>query len=462
MLAREDQTIIAQCTPHGNGALALLRLSGKDAIDVAQAMARLPKEACLEHKESHTIHYGHVIDRDGAVVDQVMFLLMRAPKTFTGHDTVEITCHNNLFLIDHIIHEACAQGARPAEAGEFTRRAVSHGKIDLVQAEAIHDIVAAQSQASLKKSLSNLKGTFSRWLSGVEDILTKALAWSEASFDFLEDDGGFGASILGFIQDVRRHIAYAQKAFDSQKHIREGVRIAIVGSVNAGKSSLFNALTQHERAIVTDIAGTTRDSIEAGMYRDGLYWTLVDTAGLRQTADKIEQEGIKRSHEEAHKADVVILVVDGSRQLGTHERDIYQHLIEQHQRSCILVYNKADLVSSPQDTHHLCSSTVAYHVISTQTCHGVAELEQTIHQRIHQRVQHADTPFLINKRQAHVLQTLDGKMADIEAMLQHTDVQYELVSYHLKDALEHMSELTGKSVSEAGMDRVFQEFCVGK
>ena len=463
MQAREDQTIVAQCTPQGNGALALIRLSGNDAVEITHAMAQLPGTKTLTDCNSHTIHYGHVVDTNNDVIDQVMFLLMRAPKTFTGHDTVEITCHNNPFLIDQIIQQACYHGARPAEGGEFTRRAVSNSKIDITQAEAIHDIITAQSQASLKKSLSNLEGTFSKWLAEIEQYLTKALAWSEASFDFLEDEDGFAQHIKAFIDDIRSKITYAQQAFDSQKQIRDGVRIAIVGSVNAGKSSLFNTLTQHERAIVTDIEGTTRDSIEAGLYRDGIYWTLVDTAGLRQTEDTIEQEGIKRSFDEAEKADVLIIVADGSRQFTDDEASIYHKLITQHTEKSIVAYNKIDATHNQQPIVQLSyEQDVPAYTISTQTHTNVASLEQAINNIIHNRMHHADTPFLINQRQAHVLKALEQKLETVTTMLDNPDVQYELVSYHLQEALEQLSDLTGKSISEAGMDKVFTEFCVGK
>jgi len=458
MLAREDQTIIAQCTPHGNGAIALLRLSGDDAVTIVDRMARLPRKKQLSQQYSHTLHYGHVVASDGSIIDQVMFLLMHGPKTFTGQHTVEITCHNNPFLIDRIIQEAITHGARAAEAGEFTRRAMASGKIDLTQAEAIHDIVTAQSQAALKKSMANLSGTFAQWLYDIEQYVIKALAWSEASFDYLEDDSEFGTYIQTFITNVQDKIAYAQNAYDSQRHIRDGVRIAIVGSVNAGKSSLFNALTQHKRAIVTDVEGTTRDSIEAGLYRDGMYWTLVDTAGLRQTPDKIEQEGIKRSFDEAHKADIVIVLVDGSRTLTDEEKQVYEKLITQHKQKSLVVYNKIDA-----GLHRsVDAGDTSVYDVSTHSGTNMHELENGINSTIHARVQEADTPFLINKRQAHVLQALARKLATIEDMLANPDVQYELVSYHLKDALEHLSDVTGKSISEAGMDKVFQDFCVGK
>ena len=220
---------------------------------------------------------------------------MRSPKTFTGQDTVEITCHNNQFIIEEIINLAIANGARLAQQGEFTKRAVFNGKIDLVQAEAINELIHAQTQLALKQSLAQLTGSFSHCLASLEKELLKALALSEASFEFLDEEMDFAPQIQALISSLQNTITGIKKTFNQQQQIRQGIRIAIIGSVNAGKSSLFNALLNQDRAIVSAIAGTTRDAIEAGVYTKGNYWTLVDTAGLRQTHDIIEQEGIKRS-----------------------------------------------------------------------------------------------------------------------------------------------------------------------
>ena len=237
---------------------------------------------------------------------------------------------------------------------------------------------------------------------------------------------------------------------------RQGIRIALIGSVNAGKSSIFNALLGQRRAIVTNIAGTTRDVIEAGVYRNGNYWTLIDTAGLRQTADIIEQEGIKRSFEEAHKADIILLVFDGSRSLSDEEQNVYQELMNMYKHKIILVRNKADLLLQEhvlKDQAHIPFSTILQE-------HN-AQLEGALENKIQEFFSSLDSPFLLNKRQHTLLLGLEKKLYTILELLTGV-IQYEIVSYHLKDALEHISELTGRSVSEAGMDMVFKEFCVGK
>ncbi len=330
-LSTDEQTIIAQCTPKGSGAIALLRLSGTNAIDIASKISTLASGKTLTQALSHTVHYGSVIDTNQKVVDKVMFIVMHAPRTFTGQNVVEITTHNNQFLVEEIIAHAINHGARLAQQGEFARRAVLNEKIDLVQAEAINELIHANTQLALKKSLAQLEGSFSHWIESIEQKLIKALALSEASFEFIdEEDLEFNQQINTIITKTLDTIARLKHTFDQQQQIREGIRIAIIGSVNAGKSSLFNALLKKDRAIVTSIAGTTRDVIEAGLYKNNNYWTLIDTAGLRQTENIIEQKGIERSHKEAELADIILLVIDGSRTMTTQEQQVYNELYAAH------------------------------------------------------------------------------------------------------------------------------------
>jgi tRNA modification GTPase len=453
-----DQPIIAQCTPQGSGAIALLRLSGKNALTIADAISSLPQKKKISLQPTHTIHYGHVVDAESNHIDQVLFFVMHAPNTFTGETTVEITCHNNPFIIQNILHVAIAAGARLAQQGEFSRQAVQNNKIDILQAEAINDLIHANTQLALKQSLSQLEGSFTQWITIIEKQLIKALALSDASFEFLDEENmEFNAQIKDIIENVLATTDNLKNAFNQQQHIRNGIRIAIIGSVNAGKSSLFNALLNKERAIVTNIAGTTRDVIEAGLYKNGNYWTLIDTAGLRTTDDVIEQMGITRSHEEAHKADIILLVFDGSHQLSSAESTVYQELLTQYRDKVITVINKIDL---PQQ-HNLLLENEKTYLVGTHQKTNIAELEQAIEDKISSLFQSIGSPFLLNQRHFNALLALENDLLSITSMLGvHTS--YELVSYHLADALSTLSELTGKTITEAGMDAVFREFCVGK
>lgn len=455
-----EQTIVAQCTPQGSGALAVIRLSGVDAVAIASNISILASGKTLTDAATHTIHYGQVVDADNAIIDQVLFLLMLAPRTFTGENTVEITCHNNPFIIQNIITRAIELGARIAKEGEFTRQAVLNGKMDLVQAEALNELIHANTQMALKQSMQQLKGSLSSWISEIEQELYRALAYSESSFEFIDEEMQFGDTIAEIIHDVQTKIAYIKKTFNQQQQIRQGIRVALIGTVNAGKSSLFNTLLNKNRAIVTNIAGTTRDSIEAGLYKNNNYWTLVDTAGLRQTNDIIEQQGINRSHEEAQLADIVLLVIDSGREMTADERSIYQTLHDQYQSKIITVYNKIDQARRSDTSLTNALSTVE---VSSHTKLNIDHLELLIEEKIAKLFDQIESPFLLNQRQFNLILELEQKLTIIDQMLSCQDgIAYELLSHHLKDALENLSEFSGKTISEKGMDTVFRQFCIGK
>lgn len=452
MINHNEKTIIAQCTPKGSGALALLRLSGSDAVNIAAQISKLASNEKLTDLKSHTIHYGSIVDDQSITIDKVMFIVMHGPKTFTGENVIEITCHNNPFIIEQIISLAISKGARIAQEGEFAKRAFLNGKIDLLQAEAINDLLNAHTQQAIKKSLSQLEGTFSNWILKIEKKLIKCLALCEASFEFIDDEIEFGPQIKADIEVMLNDIKEAKQKFNQQQQIKEGIRIALIGSVNAGKSSLFNTLIKKERAIVTNIAGTTRDSIEAGLYKEDYYLTIVDTAGLRTTDDIIEQAGIQRSFEEAHKADIILLVFDGSRDTNEHETTVYSQITKDYENKVIFVSNKCDLpVKLAND----------YLQISTKTKNNIPLLEQKIKEKIDSLLKKGDSPFLLNKRQFNLLGDLENKLIVINEMLSK-QIDYEILSIHINEALQSISELSGKTVSENGMDAIFKEFCVGK
>ncbi len=454
---QDEETIIAQCTPQGKGAIALIRLSGPQAIECAAQMSKLANGKSLNELPTHTIHFGWVLDAQGSIIDQVMFLLMHAPRTFTGQQVVEITCHNNQFLVEAIIEKAIQLGARLAKEGEFAKRAYLNGKIDLVQAEAINELIHACTQQALKQSLAQVEGSFSAWIERIQKELFKCLAFSDASFEFIDEEMEFGSLIEQSIATILNELVVIKKSYSQQQRIREGVRIALIGAVNAGKSSLFNALLGKNRSIVADIAGTTRDTVEAGVYRYGNYCTFVDTAGLRNTNDSIEQEGIKRSLQEAAQADCILLVIDQSRSMLHEEQRVYADIIEQNRSKIIVVYNKSDL---PRITNQLFDSeNIVY--VSTIKPGLVQLLEQRLESKISQLLKQAESPFLLNKRQWHLLLALEQRLNELKEIMQRT-MAYEIISYHLKDALEHLAELSGQTISEKGMDAVFREFCVGK
>ncbi|MBY0110305.1 MAG: tRNA uridine-5-carboxymethylaminomethyl(34) synthesis GTPase MnmE [Candidatus Babeliaceae bacterium] len=456
-----SDTVVALCTPQGNGAIALIRISGPSSWNVGQKFISLISGKKLDEVTSHTVHAA-IVHNASEHVDTVMVLALKGPKTFTGYDTIEITCHNNALIIQSIIELAIKHGARPAQQGQFTRQAYENKKIDLLQAEAIHELITAQTQTALKKSLSQLQGSLSDQVASIEDMLCKSIAWCETSFEFLDDAGDFFLEISQFLRAIIEKIEPIISGYAAQKQIRQGYRIALIGAVNAGKSSLFNLLIGHKRAIVTPIAGTTRDSIEASQIIDHMVITLIDTAGLRVTADLIEQEGIERSFSEAHASDVILLVIDGSRALTQQENIIYRDLIEKYEKKIIFIQNKSDI---EQKKHNFFEKLdIEPLIISTQNNNEKNLLEAELVKKISLLSRNHALPFLINKRHYELLQAVYNDINLILNMLENsgTTPHYELISHHLRQALEQISELTGKSVSEQALDRVFKEFCVGK
>lgn len=447
--------IVALCTPQGSGAIALIRISGHGAINLCASFAFLKSKKSLADIPSHTVCYGNVIDQDGSPIDSVMFTVMRAPKSFTGDDTVEITCHNNPFIIQKIIHRALSLGVLHAKAGEFCQRAFLNGKIDILQAEAIADLINANNDIALKQSLGQIKGSLSAQIISIEEDLLKALSLCRASFEFIEEENiEFSATIVELMNNVIKKVKDLKNHSMVQKQIRSGFRIALLGTVNAGKSSLFNALIGHQRAIVTDIPGTTRDSIEEGLYIDGSYWTLIDTAGLRITDNIIEQEGIIRSLQEAHNADVILLIYDTSEPLTETAVTFYKKITDMYHQKTILISNKCDLLNNTKDAIFL--------YCSAKTGFGINLIKDSISKKIETLHEHKVTPFLLNARQNELIYSIDNQLINLEKILEKKTIAYELAAYHLEEIIGLLSQLTGKSISEASMDKIFRDFCVGK
>lgn len=448
-------TIIAHCTPTGSGALALIRISGPQAFSCVAQCAHLSSNKKLETVLSHTIHHGWVQNAHGKKLDEVLFFAMRGPKTFTGEDVIEITCHNNNFIVESIIERCIETGIRLAQAGEFTRQAVENNKYDLLQAEAIHELISAQSREQIQQSLAQLSGTLSHHIHLLEKETIQILALCEASFEFLDEDIDFSDQIIAQINSLLKKIKTLKDNFDKQQQLREGVRIALIGSVNAGKSSLFNTLLGKKRAIVTPIEGTTRDSIEAHTYAYTASTTFVDTAGLRITNDIIEQEGIERSYQEAQKADIILLVIDSSRTCSNYEQEVYYDLLKKYEPKIIIVNTKADL---PKNT--IPTKLTGFSVSST-TQSGIATCKELLQKKIHELLQKDSSAFLLNKRHYTLLIEFEKELLQAYNLCS-SSLAYELLAHHITQALAHLCELTGKSISEKTLNAVFSSFCVGK
>lgn len=456
-LSLHDQTIVALCTAQGAGALGLIRLSGINAFEVIDRMSKTTNHKKLSEQPTHSIVYGWVIDEHNQHIDQVLFLIMHGPKTFTGQNVIEITCHNNPFLIERIIDRAIACGARLASKGEFSQRAVMLGKIDLLQAEALNDLIHAQTSESLKYSLAQLSGSLSHMIAEIETAVLEILAFCEGSFEFLDEEMEFAGEIAIKIQNLIKKVEILITTFPKQQMIKDGIKIALIGSVNAGKSSLFNALLEKNRAIVTATPGTTRDSIEAGVFRNGQFFTLIDTAGIRKTDNAIEKEGIDRSFDQAAHADIILLVLDSSQQWSNETREAYEHIFKQYESKIIMVQNKIDL--EVLQKFHFNQPTIQ---ISTHQPHTIKNLYDAILTKTKILKDTDNITCLLNKRQHDLLVNFLQNLKLLLPMVQKHKVDYELVAHQLREALQNLSEMTGRGVSQAAFDKVFDTFCVGK
>ncbi|MCK4650812.1 tRNA uridine-5-carboxymethylaminomethyl(34) synthesis GTPase MnmE [Candidatus Babeliales bacterium] len=466
LLTNDQGPIVALCTSRGSGAIAVLRICGTDAIKIVDKFAKISSGKNLSECNSHTIHHGYVINSNNPknVIDEVLFFLMRSPKTFTGQDTVEINCHNNLFIIERIIELAILSGARLAERGEFTKRAFLNKKIDLVQAESINDLINAQTEFVLKKSMSQLSGSLSYFLQEIELCITKLLALIEGSFEFFEEeqkDLDLDNLIRENIKKLCEKLDYIKSNFKQQQRIKNGIKICILGWVNSGKSTLFNALVKNDRAIVTKIEGTTRDSIEYSLYKNGNFWSFIDTAGIRDTNDFIEKKGIDRSLNQAEYADIILLIFDSSIFLNNQKIEVYKKIFEKYKDKIILVASKIDIEDKESLNNLLFIDHKKFVKVSGLKKIGIDILEDEIEKSIQDLFLKLKSPFLLNCRQYNLIIQMKR---DIDFIVKNykDSLEYELIAYHLKNLLETLSQLTGKNVSERVLDSVFKQFCVGK
>ena len=451
----DNKIIAALCTARGSGAIGLIRVSGKNVRQLLLHSVALSSKKNLCSVATHTICHGFLHDKDNDIIDEVLFLVMDAPRTYTGDDTIEITCHNNTFIIDAILNRLYQLGAVPAQAGEFTMRAFENKKLDLLQAEAVADLIHAQNYTALKAALSQLQGSLSHEITIIEEELCKIAAWCQANFEFLDEERDFHNQISLLLDGVENRIKKLCSQEKNHALIRNGITIACIGSVNAGKSSLFNKIIGKERSIVTNTPGTTRDTVESGLYRNGIHTTFIDTAGIRETEDVIEQEGVRRSYNAAQTADIILLIYDASRILLPYEQRIYDDIQEKYHKKIISIYNKIDLPWLIEKHSEKNSILISQNV-------PPAELFFAIDSKISELTGSNEMPFLLNQRHMHILSTVLQKIEEIKDALCKKIVHDELILFSIHEALTVLSETTGKTVSEKTMDTVFKEFCVGK
>lgn len=439
-------TIVALSTPRGRGALAVIRLSGPDAIAIAQRMG-LP-----EVDDRRATLTTLTRPRDGEVLDQVLVTCFRSPHSLTGENVVEISCHGSPAVVRSIIDTTLELGAVLAGPGQFTLRALANGKINLAQAEAIRDLIAAQTEAAVKQASRQLNGELSNALTPLKEKLIEVIVVLESALEFVEDDlpAPRALEIDESLAVVSAGVERLARTFAAGRLLQEGVQVAITGRPNVGKSSLFNSLIERERAIVTDIPGTTRDTLSEAIDLDGIPVILTDTAGLRETTDGIETLGIERTHRAMSDADLVLVVLDGAAELGPSDRALLDQT-ENVRR--LVVLNKSDLPGfSSQDG---CIN------VSARTGEGLEALRSAILETVHSNGNDADSLLITNARHYDLLCSAQRELEAARAALQQRHSE-ELVLVPLHNALRFLGQITGETTTEDILSEIFATFCIGK
>ncbi|QNI68953.1 tRNA uridine-5-carboxymethylaminomethyl(34) synthesis GTPase MnmE [Synechococcus sp. BMK-MC-1] len=455
---RDAQTIAAVATAvaPGQGGIAVIRLSGPQAQAAVQSVTRIPGQ---QSWESHHVLYGHVLAAEsGERIDEVLVLLMLAPRSFTGEDVVEIHCHGGVIAVQRVLARVLDQpGVRRALPGEFSQRAVLNGRLDLTRAEAISDLVAARSQRAAELAMAGVDGGIQKRITALRDRLLDQLSELEARVDFEEDLPALdGAALLEELQMVRCQLQQLVKDGQVGAALRQGLRVALVGRPNVGKSSLLNRLSRRERAIVTDLPGTTRDLLESEIVLAGVPITLLDTAGIRATSDAVEQLGIARSHDALASADLVLLLFDLSVGWTPDDEALRQRIPAAVPH--LLVGNKVDLAVS--DARAGTSGSAADIRLSASTGAGEAELVQAVLERCGAL---ADGSLLLslNQRQGDLAQQAADALAR-SAQVAADGLPWDFWTIDLRQAIHSLGEITGEELTESVLDRIFSRFCIGK
>lgn len=455
-------TIAAISTPPGPGAIGILRLSGPRAVEVAQASFRPLNKTPLSQHRPHELVYGDLLDRDGQPIDRVLCTFSRGPVSYTGEDTAEFQCHGSPMVLSLGLEALFSRGARQARAGEFTRRAFLNGKLDLAQAEAVGDLLEARSREGARHAAGQLTGALSRRIAGVYSALVDIMAHFHAVLDYPDEDiDPFRMEELsGQLSRQEAALRALAGSYRRGQYIRDGVPCAIVGRPNAGKSSLLNALVGFDRAIVTNIPGTTRDTVEERAELGGVTLRLIDTAGLRDSDDPIEQLGVERSRAAMDEAALVLLVVDGTEKPTQEDADLARTIAEAG-KPFILVRSKRDLAGEHADELEALSQGAPTVSLSARTGEGLEELGQAVAALFPQGSEDKAGELITNARQAEAAgRALNCVVRANQAL--SDGVTPDALLTDVEEALEALGELTGQSVREDVTDRIFSKFCVGK
>ncbi len=454
----EQDTICAVSTPPGNGGIGIIRVSGKDAISITSTVFRPRRKKKFETVKTHTLLYGHIIDPAAKeIIDEALVSVMRAPATYTRENVVEINCHGGMMPLWRTVALLIAAGARQAEPGEFTKRAFLNGRIDLAQAEAVMDIIRSKTELSHRAANEQMLGALSSEVGALRERLVSLLASVEAGIDFPEEDIEIasGGSVADEVTRALDDIDALLSSFRYGRILRDGLATAIVGRPNVGKSSLLNALLKQDRAIVTEIPGTTRDVLEEYLNVSGIPLRILDTAGIRHTHDQIEQEGVRRSLAAIGSADIVLVVLDGSEALSDEDKRV---LSEAKEKNAIAVINKSDL---PRRMEKLERPQVQV-ALSCRTGAGLDDLRHSIVEMVKQgTVAAGEHAWAVNQRHKTALeQTMESLQKARESVA--SGLSPEFIALDLRGALDSIGLITGATYTEDILERIFNDFCIGK
>lgn len=460
----KTDTIAAIATAMTNSGIGIIRISGEDAFTVIDRIYQSKNgKKKLSEEKSHTVHYGYIVDdtKENKIIDEVMVLIMRAPNTYTREDTVEIDCHGGVLVMQKILDTVVCHGARPAEPGEFTKRAFLNGRIDLTQAESVMDVISSKNEFALKSSISQLQGSLQKEIKELREKIIYEIAFIESALDDPEhiNIDGYGQKLKTVAEECKERIEHLLDTADNGKILKEGIDTVIVGKPNAGKSSLMNVLLKKERAIVTDIAGTTRDVLEEQMNLNGITLNIIDTAGIRDTEDIVEKIGVDKAKDYLVNADLIIYVVDSSTPLDENDEKIMEMIKD---RTALVLLNKSDL--DTVTTEEMIGSHLDQKIIkvSMKENHGVDELENAIKELFfHGKVELNDEVYITNARHKAALSNARDSLnmvLDSIAM----EMPEDFYSIDLMNTYEELGNILGESLGEDLVNEIFSKFCTGK
>ncbi|WP_288293602.1 tRNA uridine-5-carboxymethylaminomethyl(34) synthesis GTPase MnmE [uncultured Porphyromonas sp.] len=464
-----EDTICAVATPHGMGAQSTIKVSGTKAIEIVNSLFRATKkDTSLLTAAPYSAQYGWLYDpKDGSRIDDCIILVMRAPHSYTGEDQVEITYHGNPLISQLLLDLLIQAGARMAEPGEFTRRALSNGKLDLSQAEAVADVIASTNRAALRLSITQMRGLFRKKIEELREPLIRLASLIELELDFSEEDVEFVPrdKLLAQCQEIRKSVSSLAESYATSEVIKNGIPIAIVGATNAGKSTLLNGLLNEERAIVSNIHGTTRDTIEDTIYIKGQQFRLVDTAGLRETTDTIEQIGIERTLEKVANTELVLWVIDPT-ETAVEWQSVLDRIAPQTSKQQIVgIINKIDI--APKEQVEALKGWLVEQEINTtlpicaMKSEGIEQVKGLLHHHFSDLAVADDQLMAINLRQSTALREAAQHLLSVEEGIQ-AHLSGELIAQDLRAATTSLSTVIGEVTTDTLLSSIFANFCIGK